>query len=354
MQFHRRFLNRGSLVQKLLILALCVAALVLLMRLGADLIAFDRTQVNKPSLKPLIEIPAQAQQVKTGFYVTKLYDLNTSSNTFYADFYVWFRWKGEIDPLANLEFTNAVDEWGMNKVTAYEKPKKLPDGSLYQLITVEGRFVHPFVLARYPLDQQQLEIQIENTVETVDKLVYVADKEGSGMADDIAAPGWKLKSYQLHNLVHKYPTQFGDPTVDYTYSALRYELPIFRPISFFIWKLLLPLVIVLVAIWGALLLKPSYPDSRIIIPVTGLLTIVFLQQSYSSALPEVGYLVLLDKIYVLAYLLVIAALMEAIVTADWVQSNKPEDYARVTRLDRIFLVSQFVILIAGVTMLILI
>lgn len=353
MQFHKRFLNRSSRVQKLLILALCVAVLVLLMRLGADLVAFDQTQVHKPSFKPLVEIPAQAQQVKTGFYLTKLYDLNISSNTFYADFYVWFRWKGEFDPVANLEFINAVDKGDMHKVTAYEKPKKLPDGSLYQLITVQGRFVHPFALARYPLDRQQLEIQIENTLETVDKLVYVADTEGSGMADEIATPGWKLKSYELHNLVHRYATQFGDPTGDYTYSALHYELFIFRPISFFIWKLLLPLVIVLVAIWGALLLKPSYPDSRITIPVTGLLTIVFLQQSYSSALPEVGYLVLLDKIYALAYILVIAALMEAIVTADWVQSNKPEDYARVTRLDRIFLVGQFVILIAGVTILIL-
>lgn len=352
MWFQTRVLSRGSLARRLMIPALCIAVLLILLRLGVDLVASD-PQVSTPTLKPLTEVPSSAQQVKTGFYATKLYDLNTSSNTFYADFYIWFRWKGAINPTANLEFINAVEEWGMNQVLTYKEPKQLPDGSLYQMLRVEGRFVHPFVLARYPLDQQQLGIQVENIVETVDKLVYVADTDGSGIADNLAAPGWKFRGYQLQNLVHEYPTQFGDPTLDYTYSALRYELPIFRPVSFFIWKLLLPLVIVLVAAWGALLLKPSYPDSRIFIPVTALLTTVFLQQAYSAALPEVGYLVLLDKIYVLAYLLIIAALMEAIVTADWVKSGKPEDYARVVRLDRTFLAGQCLILIVGVAMLIL-
>jgi Ca2+/Na+ antiporter len=37
------------------------------------------------------------------------------------------------------------------------------------------------------------------------------------------------------------------------------------------------------------------------LPIGGLLTAVFLQQSYSSALPDTGYMVLMDKIYVLAY-----------------------------------------------------
>jgi hypothetical protein len=353
MRFQRRFLSQDSLARRLLIIGLCIAALVLFLRLGSDRLFSSSDRDRVQSLKPLGDIPAKAQQVQTGFYATKVYELNTTSNTFYADFYIWFRWEGEIDPLANLEFINAVEEWGMSNVPAYEEPRELPDGSSYQMLRVEGRFVHPFELTRYPLDRQLLGIQIENTVETFDRLVYVADTKGSGIEENIVAPGWKFGGYQLQNLRHDYPTQFGDPTAQYSYSALRYEMPIFRPISFFIWKLLLPLIVVLVATWGGLLLKPSYPDSRIIIPVTALLTIVFLQQSYSANLPEVGYLVLLDKIYVLAYLLVIAALMEAIVTADWVQTGKPEDYARVIKLDRILLIGQLIFLIVGVAILVL-
>lgn len=125
-----------------------------------------------------------------------------------------------------------------------------------------------------------------------------------------------------------------------------------RQLNYFIWKLLLPLIIVLAAGWGALWLHPSYVESRIAIPITALLTIVFLQQSYSAALPEVSYLVLLDKIYALAYLLVIATIMETIVTADWIETQQPEAIARVQKLDRSFLVAQCTILIVGVFLLI--
>jgi hypothetical protein len=51
------------------------------------------------------------------------------------------------------------------------------------------------------------------------------------------------------------------------------------------------------------------------LPATALLTTVFLQQSYVDQLPQVGYLVLMDKFYVLAYLLLFITLIRIIYTA---------------------------------------
>jgi hypothetical protein len=62
---------------------------------------------------------------------------------------------------------------------------------------------------------------------------------------------------------------------------------------------------------------------------------------------------LLDKIYVLAYILVIAALMEAIVTADWMNTDESQNHSRVVRLDRLFLGGQFIALMTGIAVLIL-
>lgn len=107
-------------------------------------------------------------------------------------------------------------------------------------------------------------------------------------------------------------------------------------------------MIVLFSSWGALLLDPKRVDSRILLTITALLTTVFLQQSYSEALPAVSYLVLLDKIYVLAYILIIAAILEMILAADIVRDEKPEAIARVIKIDRAFLLANFVILIGGV------
>jgi hypothetical protein len=345
-----RFLRQPA-IRKWLVPALCIAALVIFLHL---LLGSRPQRSPQVSFQPLKSIPATAQQVKTGFYPINVYQLDLSSNTYYVDTYIWFNWKGKIDPIANLELSNAVEEWGMNQQPGYPEPQKQPDGSLYQIIRVEGRFFQPLELEKYPLDQQRLGILIENSIYTAKDLVYTIDTQDSGFADTLAIQGWQVTGWKAESLLRSYQSRFGDRAAALDpYSIAHYELLIARPISYFLWKLLLPLVIVLVSSWGALLLNPKYVDMRIEIPVTALLTTVFLQQSYSFALPEVGYLVLLDKIYALAYLLIISALMEAIITADWVQDEKPEDYARVMRLDRPFLAIQFLVLVFGVLVLII-
>lgn len=134
---------------------------------------------------------------------------------------------------------------------------------------------------------------------------------------------------------------------------LRYELDIQRPVNFFIWKLLLPLVIVLCANWTALLLHPSMVEVRAAMPATALLTTVFLQQAYSSSLPEVGYLVLLDKIYVLAYLLLIATITVIVLSATKVNDGQAEHMQHIKRADQIALLVQVVVFIVGTAVIIM-
>lgn len=153
---------------------------------------------------------------------------------------------------------------------------------------------------------------------------------------------------------HLYGSQFGETGERdlSTFAALRYDLNITRPVNFFIWKLLLPLLIVLCANWTALLLHPTLVEARTAMPATALLTTVFLQQSYSSSLPEVGYLVLLDKIYVLAYILLISTVVQVITIS--IQGSKYEanNYARATALDRYSVIAQVLVFMIGVGLII--
>lgn len=350
MQFQfSRLLRRGSIVRKVLVPTLCIAILVILLRLGTS--SLTPPPETAQSYQPLTTPAAGAQQVKTGLYAVNVYNIDSSTNTYYADFYVWFNWKGEIDPIAQLEFVNGVEDWGTTQVPGYEEPQSQPDGSLYQIVRIESRFVQPFELTRYPLDEQQLQITLENSVYPIDQLVYIADTQDSGFADTLKVPGWHIEGFQLENLVHDYGTNFGQAGETSRYSTIRYSIEIARPLSFFVWKLLLPLLIVLLSSWCAFLLAPRFVDARTLMPITALLTIVFLQQSYSAGLPDVGYLVLLDKIYALAYVLIIAAILETIITADWIKDETPENEARVVKFDRAFLVAQLVILVGGLAIL---
>jgi hypothetical protein len=256
--------------------------------------------------------PASAQQVNIGFYPLSVYQLDMASNTYYIDTYIWLRWKGDIDPTATLEFTNMVEEWGKQQENLLTEPKILADGSKYQIMRVEGRFVQPFSLADYPLDKQKLSIMVEDTTNGSDAVAYVVDTDASGIGDSLQIPGWKIEGWTSQIFNHDYGTTFGEEATPATYSSVEFSINITRPLSFFFWKLLLPLFIVLLAALSALLIRPQDLDVRSALPAGALLTAIFLQKSYSDGLPDLGYLILMDKIYLVAYALIVLVLVRCI------------------------------------------
>jgi len=216
---------------------------------------------------------------------------------------------------------------------------------------VQGRFFQPFNLVDYPLDHQTLSISVEDSNWGEDKLVYVPDQTDSGYGAMLKIPGWNLEGWRMQSTVQDYASRFGETGKNAAarYAGLEFELVMARPISYFLWKLLLPLVIVLTANWLVLLLKPEHIEVRTALPATALLTLVFLQKSYSDTLPAIGALVLMDKIYVVAYVLVIATMVQVIATAKW--SRLKVEQAVVIRMDRRSLMIQTAVFAATVALL---
>ncbi|MCB0574809.1 MAG: hypothetical protein KDC61_09615, partial [Saprospiraceae bacterium] len=98
-------------------------------------------------------LPAQPQQVRVGVHLMNLYDLNMDEHSFYADFYIWFKWKGDIDP-TEIEFVNSIEKWSMAITQSGDSSNmELKDGTQYRIFRVEGRFFHSFALSRFPLDE---------------------------------------------------------------------------------------------------------------------------------------------------------------------------------------------------------
>jgi hypothetical protein len=244
-----------------------------------------------------------------------LYNLNMDEHSFYADFYVWFKWKGDKDP-TNIEFVNLIEKWSKDQ-TGFDgdsTPVLLPDGTKYKILRIEGRFLHAFALNRFPLDKHDLDIQIENPEFPIDSIVYVPDTASSAdLRRSLKIVGWNNEGLQLRNSVHDYGSNFGNPKENATrFSNLCFTISLTRPFSYFLLKMLIPLFIVMLISIGALLLHPDYIDTRSSLPIGGLLTAVFLQQSYNSALPDTGYMVLMDKIYLVCYVILSLVLFQVI------------------------------------------
>lgn len=291
-----------------------------------------------------------AEQVEVGFYPVMVYDLDPHSNTYYIDAYIWFHWHGSINPTKTLEFMNTVNRSDFDPKPMYSDPILQSDGSLYQQYHIQSQFFEPFNLKDYPFDEYELSIVLEDSSNDISRLVYVPDTDKSGVDPGVMLPGWQLAGWTIQSQDHKYGTDLGldaaDPEAS-IFSSIRYSLKIRRPVDFFLWKLLLPLGIVLLMACSALLIHPTYTDFRLAAPSTALLALIFLQQSYTSTLPEIGYLVLLDKIYVLSYVVMITLMGVVMVTAWWMETHKETPIGRIIKLDRLITLAGCVIFVGG-------
>ena len=112
---------------------------------------------------------------------------------------------------------------------------------------------------------------------------------------------------------------------------MTFALPVTRPAATYSLKLLLPMLLVALTAGLALSVHPRYVKGRIGIGITALLTLVALQLTADSGLPDVNYLILLDKLYILSYIFVVLT-MAVIVRNSWVDATG--DVSAATRADR--------------------
>jgi uncharacterized membrane protein YjgN (DUF898 family) len=144
-----------------------------------------------------------------------------------------------------------------------------------------------------------------------------------------------------------YPTNFGDLSEPKAtaYSRLTLSLPVTRPIVAMSIKTFVPIFLIVVCATLVFYVRPRYIEGRIGLGITALLTLVALQLASGSSLPDVDYLMMLDKIYILAYLFIIIALARVVATS-WGSADEHAEQA-ISRADRRFVVALIALYLAA-------
>jgi hypothetical protein len=257
------------------------------------------------------------EKVTIGVFLNDIQAIDLKSHSYAMDFYVWFRWKNpDLDPASSMEIANPIEQWGLMVTPLYEEPEELEDGTFYQILRIQGTFSKKLPLYNYPFDRQTLAVIFEDAVNDTQSLVYVADSGGTQVNPTLQLPGYRVALPTLALATWHYPTAFGDPRTpaDTNYSRATLEVPISRPPLAYSTKLFLPVLCVILCATLMFLLAPGLVDSRVDVGITSLLTIVALQMTYNTDLPDVGYLMLMDKVYLLAYGFVIVGLSVVVYT----------------------------------------
>ncbi|MFZ2960012.1 MAG: hypothetical protein WA705_24285 [Candidatus Ozemobacteraceae bacterium] len=316
-----------------------------------DFLALSGAALSEGAASLETSTASAPRRVTIGVYLQNANDVDVKSSSYMMDFYLWFRWKGEIDPTETFEFSNLLDTWSMTKTSVYAAPLSLADGTKYQVFHVQGKFNRKFDLSRYPLDQQDLVVEVEDTRYHTSDLIYIPDTQSTNFSRQLRLPGWEITSCSARSETSAYESDFGYPESGHLekYNRFIFELRINRPAGAYLFRMLLPIILVLMAGFSTFFYSPQYVDTRTNIAITVFLTMVALQLSVSSNLPEVGYLRLIDQIFNLGYFVTFLTLLESVIATHLFDTQRLE---AARRLDHWTFFTVFVLEFFGIVWLI--
>ncbi|MBF0467757.1 MAG: ABC transporter substrate-binding protein [Desulfamplus sp.] len=118
--------------------------------------------------------------VYTGIKINKLTEIDTDALSFMADFHIWFRYYGNIQP-QKIEFLNAVEPVEIGSPV----DEKITDRITYHLYHVKGRFMMDSFTDRRIFGEHVLGIGFRHQEIPRSNLIYVTDILGVGLTESL-------------------------------------------------------------------------------------------------------------------------------------------------------------------------
>ena len=193
------------------------------------------TSYRSPFARPNAGPPIR---VKVALLLNSVDEYDVKTGLYSADFFLSLT-STEAMPGMNLQYPNGD----------VSNTEVIADKPTFKLYRVRGKFKSPPDLRKYPFDQQQLKIFVEDDQHGVDQIRFVADRERAQLARGFRALGWSVSYVEARAFSHTYPDRFeGD---DLYYGRYIFELGLTRYSTSAAFKVYVPaFVIVFISLLG--------------------------------------------------------------------------------------------------------
>jgi len=218
------------------------------------------------------------------------------------------------------------------------------DGTITQSINLRLPLATHYDLRRFPFDRQTLELQVESYLWDYQHLQFVHDETIGGFSDGISIPEWNIEAVSGHvsdTAVLRSHTPFSRYTL---------EIEISRKPGFYLWKVFLPLAVIVALSWSIFWMTDERFSGRSRISATGVLTVVAYQFVFAENLPRVGYLTLLDQVMIGSFGLLAVTVLESLLV-DRANRQDPERAIRIDRTARWLFPMVYVLMLATIALL---
>jgi len=245
--------------------------------------------------------------VYTGIDINEISGLDTITSSYIVDFYLWFRYKGEIDA-SNILFINAVTPITPDNPIAEEKT----DEYTVKTYHIKAKFKNEFDFHRHPFDHQFLSVRFRHHKLTRDKLIYV--KDTLGMSESVKKKeasfnignGWYPSDKEVYQDIITnistlgIPELFSNPNI-ISYSQFNAELKIKRKSRDAILRNIFPEMIMIVCLYLVYFIPYRHFRLRVEIMMAVLIACAFYHIRLLSDLFAVKYSTFSEYVFFTVY-----------------------------------------------------
>ena len=176
-----------------------------------------------------------------------------------------------------------------------------------------------------------------------DQLQLIHDETISGFSDEISIPEWNIEAVNGH------VSEVAVMRSDKPFSLYILEIEIARKPGFYLWKVFLPLIVIVALSWSVFWMTDERFSARSRISATGVLTVVAYQFIFAESLPRVGYLTLLDQVMIGSFGLLAVTVLESLLV-DRANRHDPAKAIRIDHTSRWLFPAVYAVMLATIVL----
>lgn len=255
-------------------------------------------------------------EVIANLYVLDLLKIDDADQTAFIDFALWLSWEdaslasaGENDRFFRPNQIGVPNIQVINSLSLTNRRVEVvevdAEGHAIYRKRLVGTISVPRDLTDFPVDDHVLQTNAVAAGMNRD-VELVIDESLTGQSETFSIPEWDVGEGRA------YVSQFV--AAGESFPMLVYEFEISRKFGYYVWKVLVPLAMVVMMSWVVFWLDPKQAGPQIGIAATSILTLIAYRFTLGFLVPRLSYLTRLDVFIAGASLLVFLALVEALVT----------------------------------------
>lgn len=287
-------------------------------------------------------------EVSIGVRMVDLTDINDVDQTLTGDFAVFLQWT---DPrLEGLDgcripldrvWTPGIRFANSGRLFTSE-PREVrigPAGAVTYLQRYYGSMATYHNLRKFPFDEQTFVLILVSLELGEQDVVLSVNERATGRRNLLNISAWTVTSVDA-----VVQPLFIEATGN-TASAYHLRISANRERVFYVWKIIVPLCLIVFMSWTVFWINPGQFGPQIGLSATSMLTLIAFQFATTNMVPALGYFTTLDEFITGSTILVFLALVQSLATSFLVSQDKQALGLQIDRISRYVFPVIFAILV---------